>query len=125
MNIIDTLNQFAERQKATNQLRTDLQAQLADTTVSLEQRWRLLEHVAFSDLLPSDMGLGYTDVFDPGTDLFMALEFRRDVEFSYLNLYSDLVEFSNSNRYGITREQLDTWREAVLASGCQSFTLDW
>lgn len=125
MNITDTVNQFIKWQKATAQLRTDIQAQLADTTVPLEQRWRLLEHVAGSDLLPNDTGMGHTDVFDPDTDLLVDLEFRRSRVFSYLNIYRDLVEFSDDNIHGITRAQLDTWREAVLASGCQSFEVDW
>lgn len=115
--IVETLNSYVETIKSG----------LTDQRFTLDARWRLF--MAVEVMLPvhpygSDWGVLKSDseYDDYSTERYSTVLFKDRLE----QLEEEIWYAENQNellRY--TREDIDAWKERVLASGYQGFVYDW
>lgn len=100
---------------------------LIDQRFTLEARWRLF--VAVESMLPiqsygTHWGIHVTDCEydDYGTERYQTVYFTDRLEMLE-EMLSNYEENEESLRY--TQEDIDAWKERVLASGYRGFVYDW
>lgn len=116
---------------------------LANKSIPLESRWETYEGLVKSGALRTIefYGEGFIDDISSFSSLHDSFGYERYQTISYIDMYETLLgvleDASNldlpdySKEYlteyweGITVEKVDTWREAVLASGYAGFIYDW
>jgi hypothetical protein len=111
-------SQDAAIKLALNQLKP----QLADKNISLEERWQAFEAVA--QFLPEESyGDGNIDALDDNLTMYDDFYIDRRETTTYPEMYVRILELAEDREY--EQEQIDAWREVVLANGYGSFTYDW
>jgi hypothetical protein len=108
---------------------------LANKDIDLETRWA--SYLAVEKFLPIDpYSYGFIDKLswqspydDLGMDRYQTRSFSQVWEMIQENL-ADMINYEETDTYfdqyrKLTAEQMNDWREAVLASGFGGFTNDW
>jgi hypothetical protein len=105
-----------------------LKPMLVDQSRSLDERWDAFKQVAHLMPIGPWSSHGHLELIGIDCPYDHGFERRETSLFEYMydNFLGDL-EYCESAEYtcGYTREQLDTWREAILASGYGGFTYGW
>ena len=98
---------------------------LTDQSIDLERRWELYEYLAKNGFLVKEdgFGTGYVNLLDCSS-LYDDFYIDRYQSVSFIDMYNDRIQERLEDEE-LTQEQVDAWREAVLASGYSSFTYDW
>lgn len=115
--IVETLNSYVETIKSG----------LTDQRFTLDARWRLF--MAVEVMLPthsygSDWGVLKSDseYDDYSTDRYSTVYFKDRAEMLE-EMLADYTSHGELLRY--TQEDIDAWKERVLASGYRGFVYDW
>lgn len=115
--IVETLNSYVETIKSG----------LTDQRFTLDARWRLF--MAVEVMLPthsygSDWGVLKSDseYDDYSTERYSTVYFKDRVEMLE-EMLADYIAHEELLRY--TQEDIDAWKERVLASGYRGFVYDW
>lgn len=90
-----------------------------DKNIPLNDRWAIFKLV--ENVLPCETyGDGNIDTLDSGACLYDDFYIERHETVEYISMYERIVD-----REKYTQDQIDAWREAVLADGNGSFEFDW
>ena len=97
---------------------------LKDTSVNIEDRWKILEDISGKGVLGQDScGDGFINILDDNGSLYDDFNTDRYVTLTYKHMYETILEKKEEMNY--TDDRILAWRESVLASGTDSFIYDW
>lgn len=120
---------LAEIEKIKAELLATYQPKLTDKSISLDDRWSMFEQMCAAHLLGNNgYGSGFlTELAGKPRKLSLYDNFNveRYETITYLDMYEIIQEDLKDDEDKYEPENIDAWREAVLASGYMSITHDW